>query len=116
MKERLPIIGGVLAAFFASVCCIGPLIFAALGVGAGAAGFFGGSARFAASMIPYRPFFVLATIAFLGLGFYSVYRRESVCDGTQCSKDRLRKTKMLLWGTSIVSLILVFSPYLLAIQ
>jgi len=116
MKERVPIIGGVLAAFFSSFCCIGPVIFAALGVGAGATGFLVGSARFAVSMTPYRPFFVLATVAFLGLGFYTVYRKESVCDGIQCSPDRLKKTKMLLWVVSIVSMILVLSPYLLAIN
>ncbi len=116
MKERWSAIGGVIAAFFASVCCIGPVGFAALGVGAGATGFLGGSARFAASMAPYRLFFVLVTVAFLGLGFYSVYRKEVVCDGAQCSKDRLKKTKMLLWVMSIIALILVLSPYLLTIN
>jgi len=91
------------------------VILGALGVGAGAVGFLGGSARFAAVMTPYRPFFVLATVAFLGLGFYNVYKRKEVCDGS-CTKDRLKKTKLLLWVISIISLLLVLFPYLLAIR
>ena len=115
MKERGFGIGGLLAAFFSSVCCIGPVIFAALGVGAGATGFLGRSARFATSMTLYRPFFVLVTVALLGFAFYSVYRKESACNVTQCSLNYLKKTKILLWVISIISLILVLSPYLLTI-
>ena len=61
MKEKWSSTGGVLSAFFSSVCCIGPLIFSALGAGAGATGFLGASARFAASITPYRLLFVLLT-------------------------------------------------------
>jgi len=110
MKERGLGIAGAFAAFLSSVCCIGPVVFAALGVGAGATGFLGGSARFAAFMTPYRPFFVLAAVSFLGLGLYDVYRKGSVCDEAQCSKDRLKKTKMLLWAISIISMIFVLFP------
>lgn len=114
MKKGWSAVGGVLSAFLSSVCCIGPLILSALGVGAGATGFLGGSARFAASMVPYRPFFILLTFAFLGLGFYGVYRRQPVCDGA-CSPERLKRTKHLLWVIAVISLILTVSPYLLAI-
>ena len=116
MKESLFGIGGALSAFLSSVCCVGPVIFAALGAGVGATGFLGGASRFAAFMAPYRPFFVLVTVAFLGLGFYSVYKKESICDKVQCSKDRLKKTKRLLWVIGIISLILVLSPYLLTLK
>lgn len=116
MKEGWSTVGGVLSAFLSSVCCIGPLILSALGVGAGATGFLGGSARFAASMVPYRPFFVLLALAFLGLGFYGVYRREPVCDGASaCSPERLKRTKRILWVIAVISMILIASPYLLAI-
>jgi len=117
MKEGWSSVGGVLSAFLSSVCCIGPLILSALGVGAGATtGLLGGSAHFAASMVPYRPFFVLLTFAFLGLGFYSVYRRKPVCDGAfACSPERLKTTKCLFWVIAVISLILTVSPYLLAI-
>ena len=91
-------------------------LLSALGVGAGATGLLGGSARFAASMVPYRPFFILLTFAFLGLGLYSVYRREPVCDdASACSPERLKRTKRWLWVIAVISLILTLSPYLLAI-
>lgn len=116
MKKGWSPVSGLLSAFLSSVCCIGPLILSALGVGAGATGLLGGSARFAASMVPYRPFFILLTVVFLGLGFYSVYRREPVCDGASaCSPERLKRTKRLLWVIAVISLILTVSPYLLAI-
>jgi len=116
MKKGWSPVGGVLSAFLSSVCCIGPLILSALGVGAGATGLLGGSARFAASMVPYRPFFILLTFAFLGLGFYSVYRRAAVCDdASACSPERLKRTKRILWVIALISLILTISPYLLAI-
>lgn len=116
MKTGWSTVGGPLSAFLSSVCCIGPLILSALGVGAGATGLLGGSARFAASMVPYRPFFVLLTFAFLGLGFYSVYRREAVCDdASACSPERLKRTKRLLWVIAVISLLLTVSPYLLDI-
>ncbi|TAK00522.1 MAG: mercury transporter MerT [Candidatus Manganitrophaceae bacterium] len=116
MKTGWSTIGGPLSAFLSSVCCIGPLILSALGIGAGATGLLGGSARFAASMVPYRPLFVLLTFAFLGLGFYSVYRRQPVCGGASaCSPERLKRTKRILWVIALISLILTISPYLLAI-
>lgn len=116
MKKGWSNVGGVFSAFLSSVCCIGPLILSALGVGTGATGFFGGTARFAASMVPYRPFFVLLTFGFLGLGFYSVYRKQPVCNGpSACSPERLKRTKFWLWVIAVISLILTVSPYLLAI-
>lgn len=39
-------IGTIIFAFFASVCCIGPLIFIAIGVGVGATGILAGIAYF----------------------------------------------------------------------
>ena len=59
------------AAFLASACCIGPLLFVTLGVGAG----------LAAWMEPVRPLFVALTVALLGLGFYTVYGRPIARDG-----------------------------------
>lgn len=115
-REKWSTVGGLLSAFFSSICCIGPLIFSALGVVAGATGFLGRSARFAASIAPYRPFFVGLTFVFLGLGFYSVYKKEKVCDVTSgCAPNQLKMTKALLWVITGIALILVLSPYLLAI-
>jgi len=115
MRKELSTAGGLLSAFLSSVCCIGPVIFSALGIGAGAAGLLGASARFSALMIPYRPLFILLSFIFLGLGFHSVYYKENTCETSVCSPERLKKTKALLWVVAALSLILMIAPYLLEI-
>jgi hypothetical protein len=57
--------GGIVFAAFSSVCCTLPFIFAALGVGVGVTGLLGGVGRFAGTLIPYRPIFVLLHYAFI---------------------------------------------------
>jgi mercuric ion transport protein len=113
---KITSIGSVLSAFLSSVCCIGPLIFTALGVGAGASGFLASSAEVAKALVPYRPFFMSLTLLFLGAGFYSVYRKKA-CDvaDSGCSSPALRRTKILLWVITGMALILMAMPYLLAI-
>lgn len=109
--------GGVASAALSSICCVGPLIFSALGVGAGATGLLGGSARFAATLAPYRPLFVILALGCLGAAFYAVYRRGATCGpGGACSPERLQRTRRWLWMIVAVSILLVASPYLLAIE
>lgn len=116
MKERWSTIGGVIAAFFASVCCIGPVVFAALGVGAGATGLLAGVAGFAKWFVPYRPFFIGLTLILLGMGFFLTYRRKPVCeaDGT-CSVSSMKKNKIILWVVTGIAVILMMMPYILTI-
>jgi hypothetical protein len=56
-------VGGVTAAFLGSLCCAGPLLFVAVGVGAG----------LASTFEPLRPVFGVVMLALFGLAFYSVY-------------------------------------------
>jgi mercuric ion transport protein len=56
-------VGGVTAAFLGSLCCVGPLLFVTLGVGAG----------LASTFEPLRPVFGMVMLALFGLAFYSVY-------------------------------------------
>lgn len=113
---KVTAIGSVLSAFFSSVCCIGPLIFTALGVGAGSAGFLAGTAEFTKALIPYRPLFIGFTLLFLGIGFFTVYRKKSVCatDPT-CSPKTIHRTKTALRVITGIAIILMLMPYLLAI-
>ena len=55
---KMTAIGSIFSAFFSSLCCAGPLIFTALGMGAGTTGFLAGTAQFAKGLIPYRPLFI----------------------------------------------------------
>ena len=97
-------LGAIGAAFLASLCCVGPLVFVAFGVGAG----------LASTFEPLRPVFTLLTVALLGVGFYVVYgRRPAPACGPEDScavpRDRTRD-KVLLWIAAVVSLVFLTFP------
>lgn len=80
------VVGSVIAAAAASVCCIGPVVAAVLGAGAlGAA-----SVRFE----PYRPWFLGLTVILLGFGFVSAYRRKPECNDGTCAPSSGRTAKI----------------------
>lgn len=89
---------GVGAAFLASLCCIGPILFVTIGVGAG----------LASTFEPLRPLFTVLTILGLGFGFYIVYRRRAeTCEpGAACERPRdYRRDKILLWGAAVLAML-----------
>ena len=55
--------GAVVAALLASLCCVGPVLFVTLGIGAGLA------SRFE----PLRPFFTVLPLGLLALGYHTVH-------------------------------------------
>lgn len=87
----------VLAAFGASLCCTGPLLFVTLGVGAG----------LASTFEPLRPLFTALTVLGLGTGFYVVYGRPAGATagpGEACSRARSRRReKVLLWSATVAA-------------
>lgn len=103
--------GAVAAAFASSACCLGPLLFAALGIG---------GAGMLVKLEAYRPYFAALTVVLLGAGFYLTYRHPSpvramaagspACD---CELPRAgRLGRVALWiATGVVALVLGF-PYL----
>ncbi len=111
-------IGGIFAAFLASLCCIGPVLFAALGVGAGATGILASTAGFMKAFVPYRPFFIVVALVAIGAGFYLVYRKpKAACaSDSHCSDSRTRsKSVVFLWMATVLTLFFVLSPYWLGI-
>ncbi len=111
-------VGGVVAAFFASVCCIGPVVFAALGLGVGATGFLAGTAGFLKALLPYRPVFIVLTMLLVGLSFYLAYRQsKSVCASREvCAPGAMSGAhRTLLWGLAVLALALVLAPYWLGL-
>jgi mercuric ion transport protein len=68
--QRLIAAGSLLGAVGASSCCILPLVLFGLGVGGA---WIGNLTRFA----PYQPCFIATTIAFLGYGYWLVYRSST---------------------------------------
>ena len=107
-RGMLASVGAIGAAFLASLCCIGPVLFVTLGVGAGLA------SRFE----PLRPFFTILTLVLLALGFYVAYGRKRVAaEGTACGVDescgarpRRARDKVVLWVATAVALIVLTFP------
>ncbi len=103
-RESLVIGGGVLAAIGASLCCIGPLLFVALGIGA-----FGMAAAFESA----RPYLLGAAVLALTFGFYRTYfRRESCAPGEVCATKPInRASRAALWVASVAVLAFALAPY-----
>lgn len=112
-------VGGLSTALLSSVCCIGPLVFAGLGVGVGATGFLASTAGFVKGLLPYRPAFISLTILLLGISFYLVYGkpRSTVCaPGEICVPGtRSGANRGWLWIMAAFALVLILVPYWLGL-
>src|SRR5712671_7981934 len=100
-RQSLMAAGGLLGALAASSCCILPLVLFGLGV---SGAWIGNFTRLAA----YQPHFLAATLAFLGYGYWLVYRSSTrVCvDGEACGRplpNRLVKTGLVLATILVVA-------------
>lgn len=92
--QRLIAAGGLLGALAASSCCIVPLILFGLGV---SGAWIGNLTRLA----PYQPCFIVATLGFLGAGYWLVFRdSKAVCaDSEACTRplpNRLVKAALVV--------------------
>lgn len=103
--------GAVAAAFASSICCLGPLLFAALGLG---------GAGLLVRLEAYRPYLAAFTLALLGAGFYLTYWRPglappaaSAAPACECALPRANRfgRVMLFVATALVAGLLAF-PYL----
>jgi len=109
--------GSILSAFLASACCVGPLIFALLGLG---------GAGLLVKFEPYRPYFMAITFALLGTGFYFTYRRPRVtasgagtgADGASCDCPAPRTNRagrIMLWVATVLVVGFLVFPYLVPV-
>jgi mercuric ion transport protein len=100
-KQRLMAAGGLLGALAASSCCILPLALFSLGVSGAWIGNF-------TQLAPYQPYFIAATICFLGYGYWLVYRSSKLgcADREVCARplpNRLVKTALILATILVVA-------------
>ena len=106
-KTKWGLIGAVISAFAASICCVGPLVLLALGV----SGAWIGNLT---ALEPYRPIFMMVTLGFLGFAFYRVYRKpkvESCAPGNSCATPRSHHIhRATLWIVTAFSLGLFAFP------
>lgn len=99
-------IGAVLSAIGASVCCVGPLLFLSLGIS-------GAWISTLTSMESVRPFFMLLTLAFIGLGYRKLYLIPENCESNKpCAlPEEKYNQRMIFWIGSILILLLLAFPW-----
>jgi mercuric ion transport protein len=112
--QKLAAAGGIIGAVAASSCCILPVILFSLGIGGAWIGNF-------TQLAPYQPYFIAATLAFIGTGYWLVYRSSKVAcaAGEACARpipNRLVKIALIA-ATVIVIAAWTFdyvAPYVLS--
>lgn len=103
MKNKYIISGSIIASIFASICCIGPLVLALLGL-TGVAAF--------SFLEPLRPYLISASIILFVFAFYFVYRKKEIIkeDGSRKIVTTGKRDKLLVWIALVVSLIIILFP------
>lgn len=104
-EEKLAMSGAVAAAVAASLCCVGPLLFVLLGLGA-----FGAATAFETA----RPYLLGATALLLAFGFYRAYfrRAETCAPGEACATKPIGiASRLALWIATAAIVALAFAPY-----
>jgi mercuric ion transport protein len=86
--------GGMLGALASSSCCMLPLALFSLGVSGAWIGNF-------TRLAPYQPYFIAATLMFLGCGYWLVYRSgtRACAEGEACARPlshRMVKATLIL--------------------
>jgi mercuric ion transport protein len=105
--------GGVLAAFLGSLCCVGPLLFVTVGVGAG----------LASTLEPFRPAFGVLMVVCLSVAIWTVYGRRlpGALGGDRVTSDsgdtasctapmQRRRDIVILWAATAVAIVLWTFP------
>ena len=106
LNAKGSLVAGTLAAIVASVCCVGPLVLLALGIG-------GAWISNLTAFEPYRPLFIGLTLAFLGLAFRKLYLVPQVCaPGMSCADPQITsRQRLIFWSVAILLLGLLAVPW-----
>ncbi|MDA8328051.1 MAG: mercuric ion transporter MerT [Betaproteobacteria bacterium] len=106
---RLPLIGGVIAAIAASLCCVGPLVLVMLGIG-------GAWVSNLARLEPYRPYFLGAAIIALFFAWEKIYRTPvaaTCAPGSLCAMSQTNRVyKFLFWVVVLLVVLAIAFPYI----
>lgn len=105
-RSRRAALGAVFAAVGASLCCVGPVVAAVVGVGA-----LGALAR---AMEPWRPYLTIATLVLLGAAFVWAYRPGPMACGPdgRCDDPRSRRrARRWVWGAAVLAAVVWSFPY-----
>jgi mercuric ion transport protein len=107
VRDMGALVAGTLTAFGASVCCVGPLVLLTLGIG-------GAWVANLTALEPLRPWFIAATLLFLGLAFLRLYARPQVCEpGTVCAEPlALKRQRLIFWVVALALVALLSVPWM----
>ncbi len=99
-------IAAIAAAIGASLCCIGPLVLLALGIG-------GAWISYLTALEPYRPIFIGITLLFLAMAFRKLYLVPQACaPGGACAVPATRRNqRIIFWVVAVLLLALLTFPY-----
>lgn len=92
--------GGLVGAVLASACCVGPLVLLTLGIS-------GAWISNLVALEPFKPYFAVVSLGFIGYGFYQVYfKPKTACTpDSYCAKPYSGLiTKTALWAGSALVL------------
>lgn len=100
------LIAGLLAGLTASACCAGPFILLMLGVSGSWIGNL-------SALEPYRPFFILVAIVFMGLAYRKIYMAPKVCriDAVCATPQGKRSQQFIFWITAIIIVMSIAFPW-----
>jgi len=104
--DNRSMIAAVIAAIGASICCVGPLVLLALGIG-------GTWISNLTALEPYRPIFIGITLVFLFLAFRKLYLVPAACaPGDACAVPATRRNQRLIfWVVTVLLIALLAFPY-----
>ena len=106
--EKASLVGGVLAAIVASVCCLGPLVLVTVGIS-------GAWISNLTAFEPYRPYAIGVALVCMVLAYRKIYLAPApeACEpGTLCAVPRTRRIyKATFWALSAMVLVALGSPY-----
>ena len=107
--QKASLVGSILTAILASICCIGPIVFALLGVS---------GAGFLLKFERYRPIFIVFTVVLLGTAFFFTYRKKDAahCEpGSLCANPKSTTiNKVILWIATILVAGFIFFPAIIS--
>lgn len=108
-KSNSALAAGIAAGIGASLCCVVPLLFVAVGLG-------GSWLSTLTALEPYRPIFVLLALAAMGYAYWQIFHREPACaEGEPCATPATQRRRKILFGVAVAMVALfLLSPYIIS--
>ena len=104
-ESRMHIVGGVIAAITASLCCVGPLVLLSLGIS-------GAWIAQLTALEPVRPIFIGLTLLFFAIAYHRLYRVPLTCEpGRACADPAARtRQRFMFWISAVLVALLLAVP------